>query len=74
MITTDLIHILAQLTTRDEAGRHFTTTVSHDDLAALEADGLIEINRPVHASGLPYDEQYWSVEVTAAGVDLVETA
>ena len=75
MTTDDLIQILARLTTRDEAGRHFTDTVSHDALAALEADGLIEINRPIHsATGLAYDEQYWSVEVTPAGVDLVETA
>ena len=73
-ITTDLIQILARLTNRDEAGRHFTTTVSHDDLDALEADGLIEITRPVPATGLQYDEQHWSFEVTAAGIVLVENA
>jgi hypothetical protein len=75
MITTELLQVLSRLTTRDEAGRHFTQTVSHDDLAALEADGLIAIDRPAHAgTGLPYGEQEWSVEVTAAGLDLVETA
>ena len=67
------VRILSTLVTHDEAGRHFTTLVNSADLADLESEGLIVINRPVHEkTGLPYSEEYYSVEVTVDGLELVE--
>ncbi|MHB8180081.1 MAG: hypothetical protein ACYDDR_04560 [Acidithiobacillus ferrivorans] len=65
--------ILSQITTRDESGKHFTEIYNAGDLAELEADGLITIDRPEHeATGIPYAQEYWSVEVTDAGIEIVE--
>jgi len=67
------VYYLSTLTTRDHAGRHFTETYPPDVLDDLEAEGLIVITRPVHqATGLSYDQQYWSVEATDEGQDLVD--
>lgn len=67
------VRILSHLVTIDSSGRHFTKLVSSDDLAALEADGLISITRPVHSrTGIEYGREHWSVEVTEEGVALVE--
>ena len=66
------VKILSTLTTRDNANRHFTHIVSGVDLAELEREGLISINRPIHPTGIPYAEEYHSVSVTAAGADLVD--
>lgn len=66
------VRILSTLTTRDTSGRHFTSRVSDDELAELEADGLIEVSRPVHeATGIPYAQEHWAVTVTDDGVELV---
>lgn len=63
------LHIL---TTRDDAGRHFTEWAEHYE--ALEQMGLVVIHRPTHAAtGLTYDCSRWSVEVTAEGLGYVET-
>jgi hypothetical protein len=72
MKTSDKVRILSQLTTRDHAGVHFASKFAYSELAALEADGLIAINRPVHPTGIPYSGERWSVEVTPEGVELVE--
>ena len=72
MSTSDKVAILSTLCTRDSAGRHFTAKFSGDDLGTLEAEGLIKVTRPVHQTGIPYGAEYWSVEVTAEGVELVE--
>lgn len=74
MVTTRLSHNavceLAELTTRNEAGRHFTEFSDHWE--ELEAAGMIEVNRPVHEpTGIPYDMQYWTLQVTDDGLDLV---
>lgn len=64
--------ILAEITTRDEAGRHFMERYDEADIWELEEEGLIEVRRPRHeATGLRYSQEYWSVEVTAEGQDLV---
>lgn len=64
--------ILEQLTTRDEAGVHFTEYMDHDTLVWLEDSGLIEITRPTHAStGIAYAQEYWTVSVTDAGKDFI---
>lgn len=72
MNTSAKVAILSVLVTRDSSGRHFTSKFSRADLDTLEAEGLITINRPVHSTGIPYDESHWSVEVTEDGVALVE--
>jgi hypothetical protein len=73
MTTRRGVELLATFTNRDDAGRHFTERYADDDVAALEADGLIEINRPVHEpTGISYDRQYWTAEVTQLGIAIVE--
>lgn len=73
MTTENKVRILSKLTTRDEAGKHYTERYNDDDIAALEEEGLIEVNRPIHqATGIPYSAEYSTVEVTEEGVALVE--
>lgn len=63
-LTDDDRRQLGEVTTRDEAGRHFTQLYDRDWLDRMESTGWLEIHRPVHEpTGLSYDEQYWSVEV-----------
>jgi len=67
----DAFRELCTITTRDEAGRHFTEFSSH--WKELEEAGLIEIGRPVHeATGISYSQEYWSVQVTEDGLAVVE--
>lgn len=69
----ELVGVLGTLCTRDEAGRHFTETADHDVLDELESLGLLLIHRPTHeATGIPYAMEYWTLEVTEAGVEAVE--
>lgn len=71
--TESRVFALSGMTTRDEAGRHFTERYDDATLADLEAEGLIEIHRPIHGpTGISYDVQHWTVEVTPEGVSLVE--
>lgn len=73
MTTQEQVEILAVLTTRNEAGKHFMEVFDPDRLRKLEEEGLIAIHRPTHeATGLPYSAEYWSVEVTPDGQDLVD--
>jgi hypothetical protein len=73
MTTEQKVQILAVITTRDEAGKHFTEVYDGDDLAELEEKGLIEISRPVHeATGIAYSQEHWGVQVTDDGMALVE--
>lgn len=66
-----IVEILAHLTERDEAGRHFTETCSV--LPELEELGWITIDRPVHeATGIPYSQEYWHITITDAGLAEVE--
>ena len=70
---TAMAAVLGQLTTRDEAGTHFTEYTSADNLQWLEDSGLIEITRPVHeSSGIAYEQKYWSVNVTDDGIAFIE--
>ena len=65
--------ILARITTRNESGVHFTRIFGAAELATLETQGLIKITRPTHAdTGLSYSEEYWTVEVTDAGIDYLD--
>lgn len=72
MNTEETVKVLSTLTTRTEAGRHFTSLLSSTTISTLEGEGLITVNRPVHSTGIPYSEEHWSVEVTPEGVCLVE--
>ena len=55
---------LGQLTTRDDAGRHYSEWIDADWLAQMEDAGLVRINRPVHeATGIPYSQEYHTLEV-----------
>jgi hypothetical protein len=64
------VKILSRITARDESGKHFIEVYR---VAELEAEGLITIHRPNHeATGIPYSQEYWRVEVTDAGVEMVE--
>jgi hypothetical protein len=73
MTTAEQVRILSKITTKNEAGRHFMEIYSTEEIEALEADGLLTINRPIHdATGISYSQEYWSVEVTDDGVALVE--
>lgn len=65
---------LGALTTRNDAGRHFTALYSGEWLSRMEALGYAEISRPIHrATGIPYDSQYWSVEVAAEVADFFDS-
>ena len=56
--------------TRNEAGQHFTQFMRYWDY--LEYVGLIAIDRPIHeATGIPYSQEYWSLEVTQLGLDSI---
>ena len=70
-LTDEMIRELCVLTTRDEAGRHFTEWSRHFE--SLEELGLVEIDRPVHEqTGIRYDSQYWAVQVTDAGLEVID--
>ena len=72
-ITDDMIRELCVITTRDAAGRHFTETANY--WRELEAEGLIDVHRPVHeATGIPYSSEYWSIEITPDGQALVDAS
>lgn len=73
MISIEDIRKLGEITTRDEAGTHFTQKYSADWLKKMEDAGLVEITKPVHeATGIQYSEEFWTVSVTEKGVDLGE--
>lgn len=57
--------MLGHLTTRDEAGRHFTEAYPGNWLERMEAAGYITIHRLVHeATGISYSQEYYTVEVS----------
>lgn len=69
---TELLQSLSIACTRNEAGRHFTEWLNGAD--ELEDMGLIAIHRPIHeATGTPYSQECWSLEVTEDGQYAVET-
>ncbi|WP_296701561.1 hypothetical protein [Thiocapsa sp. UBA6158] len=71
----ELVGVLGSLCTRNEAGQHFTETADPDDLDQLESLDLLLIHRPTHeATGIPYSSEYWTLEVTEAGIEAVECA
>jgi len=73
MATENQIRVLCKITNHDESGKHFTELYDADDLIDLETEGLIEVSRPIHEpTGIMYDRDQWSVEVTADGQDVVD--
>ncbi len=56
--------------TRNEAGIHFTEWMDYFEY--LESVGLISVHRPIHeATGIPYSQEHWTLEVTALGQNSV---
>jgi len=69
----DKLKVLGEITTRNDAGRHFTEVYSARDLSELEDLGYIAVRRPVHeATGLHYSMEHWTVHVTDAGLEHLE--
>jgi hypothetical protein len=60
---------LCRFSERTESGRHFTEAFSYWQV--LEECGWIAVHRPVHpATGILYDQQYYSAELTDEGEQL----
>jgi hypothetical protein len=63
---------LSKVCTFDEDGRHFTQFLKH--WRDLEEAGLVEVYRPEHsATGIRYSQEFWSIQLTEAGQDTLET-
>ncbi|HLO97723.1 MAG TPA: hypothetical protein VK171_03925 [Fimbriimonas sp.] len=70
-MTDEAIRELGIITTKDDAGRHFTSWARYWE--ELENAGLIRVYRPVHeATEIPYSQEYWSLEVTEEGQQMVD--
>lgn len=66
--------LLGRLTTRDEAGTHFTQIYDPDWLQDAESRNFIQITRSVHEpTGIAYGQEEWTVEVTPFGIAMGET-
>lgn len=64
VLTAADLHKLGRITTRDEAGVHFTQIYNIDWLFHMEQNKYISIYRPLHEpTRLPYGMEEWSVEV-----------
>jgi len=63
---------LGRITTRDESGTHFTQIYDAEWLNKMETVGYIQINRPIHQTGIPYGQEEWTVEVTPEGIEAGE--
>ena len=62
---------LCNICQTNEAGQHFTEFCS--DLDLWESLGFITIDKPVHhPSGIEYDSQYWTVNITDDGLEAIE--
>lgn len=65
--------LLGMITTRDEAGTHFTYLYGDKFLNRMEKAGFIKITRPIHEpTGIAYGQEEWTVEVTPAGIEMGE--
>jgi len=61
---------LQQACTRNDSGQHFTEWMRY--WGYLESVRLIVIDRPIHeATGIPYSQEYWSLQVTELGLDSI---
>jgi DNA-binding PadR family transcriptional regulator len=67
----ELLAALAVISTRDEAGRHFTKSCPL--WQELEEEGLIAVYRPVHEyTGIAYGQEEWTCEITEQGIEALE--
>lgn len=74
-ITRQDLRMLGRLVTCDEAGTHFMSNPEFPPewLDRMERLGMIEIHRPIHEpTGIPYDQEHWSVELTEEACRLGE--
>ena len=68
----EILSELGKVATFDEDGRHFTQFLKH--WQDLEEAGLVEVYRPEHsATGIRYSQEFWSIQLTEAGKDTLET-
>jgi hypothetical protein len=69
--TTELLATLATISTRDEAGVHFTQACPL--WQELEERGWITVYRPVHdITSLPYGQEEWTCNLTEEGLQALE--
>jgi len=67
----EVLDELSQFCERTESGRHFTEALAF--WRVLEECGWIAVHRPVHpATGIRYDQQYYSAELTDEGEQLAK--
>ena len=67
----EVLDELTEFTERTESGRHFTEAFRYWQV--LEECGWIAVHRPVHrATGLLYDQQYYSAELTDEGEEVAK--
>jgi hypothetical protein len=65
----EVLDELADFCERTESGKHFTEAFHY--WTVLEECGWLAVHRPVHpATGLRYDQQYYSAELTEEGEQL----
>lgn len=70
-LTDAMIAELCEMTTRDEAGVHFTE--NREYYTDLERLGLIQINRPIHEqTGMDYDISYWTISFTPEALEVID--
>lgn len=72
MQTEDQVKILSRITTKDEAGRHFSQVYASSDLSELAEAGYIKISVSVHESGIPYSTEFSTIEITDDGIALID--
>jgi hypothetical protein len=65
----EVLDELTEFTERTESGKHFTEAFAF--WRVLEECGWLAVHRPVHrATGLLYDQQYYSAELTDEGEEV----
>jgi len=68
----EILSELGKVANFNEDGRHFTQFLKH--WQDLEEAGLVEVYRPEHsATGIRYSQEFWSIQLTEAGKDTLET-
>ena len=68
-ITRKLLKEFGAASYKNDAGEHFTKWLNYKPLEEL---GLIKIDRPIHATGIPYSQEYWELDSTPLGEGLAD--
>ena len=68
----EILSELGKVCNFNEDGRHFTQFLRH--WQDLEEAGLVEVYRPEDSpTGIRYSQEFWSIRLTQAGQDTLET-